>query len=372
MSSIDIPAIPVSSEAAATNSAPASRAFHIPSLDGVRAVAFLIVFLSHAGLKDLVPGGFGVTIFFVLSGYLITTLLRMEFEKHHSIDLRAFYIRRSFRILPLLYLTLAAALLLRLAGQTSGELHAGAVTSQVLHWSNFYLISHGPESVVGGTIVLWSLAVEEHFYLLFPLFFWFIHRAFRKRTQAWILVSACVACLLWRLVLIMWIHQPLVRTELGTDTRFDGLLFGCLMAIAANPALDYSPWLSPKRIRWGAILGVGVLLFTFLYRNEVFRYTWRFTLQGIALLPLFAYVIKARGSKVFRILNTRWLAQLGVLSYSLYLIHGIILDWFTIHLHSSKLLVGVMTFSVAIILAKCLQLAVERPMQKLRRGFAHT
>jgi peptidoglycan/LPS O-acetylase OafA/YrhL len=159
---------------------------------------------------------------------------------------------------------------------------------------------------------------------------------------------------------------------LGTDTRFDGLLFGCLMAIVANPALDNSPWLSPKRIRRAALLSLAVLLFTFLYRNEVFRYTWRFTLQGIALLPLFAYVIKARGSVVFKILNTRWIAQLGVLSYSLYLIHGIILDWFTIHLHSSKLLIGIVTLAVAIIFAKLLQLAVERPMQKLRRNFAHT
>jgi peptidoglycan/LPS O-acetylase OafA/YrhL len=345
-------------------------AFHIPSLDGVRAIAFLIVFVSHAGLKDLVPGGFGVTVFFLLSGYLITTLLRMEFEEKGSIDLRAFYIRRTFRILPLLYITLAIAIFLRVIGQTSGELHAAAIISQVLHWSNYYLIYHVPEAVVGGTIVLWSLAVEEHFYFLFPVAYRYINRTLDRRAQGWVLVSACAACLLWRLILIVGMHQPPVRTELGTDTRFDGLLFGCLMAIIANPALDYSPWLSLKRLRWAGLLGICVLLFTFLYRNETFRFTWRFTVQGVALLPIFAYVIKARGSQIFRILNASWLAELGVLSYSLYLVHAIILDWFTIHLHAPKPLIGIVALAVAILIAKLFQYIVERPMRDLKRRYA--
>jgi peptidoglycan/LPS O-acetylase OafA/YrhL len=364
MSSVD-----VATPSTATSVRP-TGAFHIPSLDGVRATAFLIVFVSHAGLKDLVPGGFGVTVFFLLSGYLITTLLRMEFEKKGSIDLRAFYIRRAFRILPLLYITLAFAIFLRVTHQTGGEIHATAIISQVLHWSNYYLIYRAPEAVVGGTIVLWSLAVEEHFYLLFPVVYRYINRTLDRRTQGWVLLFACAACLLWRIVLIVGMHQPPVRTELGTDTRFDGLLFGCLMAIVANPALDSSPWLSLKRIRWAALLGVAGVLFSFLYRNEAFRFTWRFTVQGVALLPLFAYVIKARGSQIFRVLNASWLAELGVLSYSLYLVHAIVLDWFTIHLHSSRPVVGSVALAAAIVIAKLLQHAVERPMQGLRRRYA--
>ena len=76
--------------------------FYIPSLDGLRAVSILIVFVSHAGL-DSVPGGFGVTIFFFLSGYLITTLLRREFEADGTIGLGQFYWRRAWRILPPMY-----------------------------------------------------------------------------------------------------------------------------------------------------------------------------------------------------------------------------------------------------------------------------
>jgi peptidoglycan/LPS O-acetylase OafA/YrhL len=344
--------------------------FHISSLDGIRAVAFLIVFISHAGLRNLVPGGFGVTIFFCLSGFLITTLLRIEYERYGSIDLRAFYIRRSFRILPLLYLTLAFALLLGILGQASGEITVAGVLSQVFHWSNYYLIAHGPDSVVAGTIVLWSLAVEEHFYLVFPLLFRFASKRFSRSTQAWILACLCALCLVWRLILIFVLHRPDVRTELGTDTRFDGLLLGCLMAIVANPALNDWPALSSKRIRLAASLSIPVLLFTFLYRNESFRATWRYSLQGIALLPLFVYAIRDRGSIVFRILNLRWMTMLGVLSYGLYLVHSVLLEWFTAHLHASKLAVGIVTFCSALAVAKLLQIGIERPLLKFRKRFA--
>ena len=77
---------------------------YIPSLDGIRAIAFLFVFIAHAGLDKIVPGGFGVTIFFFLSGYLITSILRLEASRTHKISLRKFYLRRAFRILPPMYI----------------------------------------------------------------------------------------------------------------------------------------------------------------------------------------------------------------------------------------------------------------------------
>ena len=84
----------------------------IASLDGLRAVSIAIVFLAHSGLKGIVPGFFGVTVFFFLSGYLITTLLRIEFERSGDIGLIDFYVRRMFRIWPLFYLVLIVATLL--------------------------------------------------------------------------------------------------------------------------------------------------------------------------------------------------------------------------------------------------------------------
>src|ERR1017187_1002760 len=89
---------------------------HIPSLDGLRAIAIALVFLSHAGLRDVVPGTFGVTVFFFLSGYLITTLLRREWARAGRIRFRQFYLRRAVRIFPPLYLSLACASVVTLVG----------------------------------------------------------------------------------------------------------------------------------------------------------------------------------------------------------------------------------------------------------------
>src|SRR3954447_14498911 len=96
--------------------------FHIPSLDGIRAVSFAIVFVAHAGWGHIVPGGFGVTVFFFLSGYLITTLLRLEAEERGQIGMKQFYVRRVLRILPPFYTVLTLAALLTALGVLHGDL----------------------------------------------------------------------------------------------------------------------------------------------------------------------------------------------------------------------------------------------------------
>ena len=93
-----------------------SAEFHIPSLDGIRGIAALIVFMSHAALPEIFPGAFGVTVFFFLSGYLITTLLRREYASTGKIALKPFYLRRVYRILPPLYIVLTIAVLLDVFG----------------------------------------------------------------------------------------------------------------------------------------------------------------------------------------------------------------------------------------------------------------
>ena len=280
------------------------------------------MFLAHLGLGNIIPGGFGVTVFFVLSGYLITTLLRLEYHESGKIDLTAFYLRRTLRILPLFYTVLAGAILLRWAGYLDGNFNMTSILAQAFHWSNYYLIAHNANSVIGGTIPLWSLAVEEHFYLVFPLLYRLSVERMTKQAQLGALLGACLLCVIWRCVLIFGMHAPTVRTELGTDTRFDCLLFGSIMAIAANPALDSWCWFSKRRLDVIAPAALACLFFTFLWRNDGFRYTLRFTVQSCALLPLFAYAILSRGSLVFRILNNKVMKQLGVLSYALYLIHA--------------------------------------------------
>ena len=144
------------------------RAVDIPSLDGLRAISILIVFVSHAGFPS-VPGGLGVSIFFVISGFLITTLLRVESDATGGISLKAFYVRRALRILPVFYVVLVTAVLAARSGVLAGGADVDATASQFLHYFNFYAITHEGYRIAAGTGVYWSLAIEEHFYVVFPL-----------------------------------------------------------------------------------------------------------------------------------------------------------------------------------------------------------
>ena len=156
------------------------EALVIPSLDGLRAASFLLVFLGHAGspfIPIAIPAGFGVTVFFFLSGYLITTLLRLEVEQRGAINFKHFYLRRLLRIWPPFYLVLVAASALTLKGALGGELELGSVGAQALHYSNYWLIERTAKGMAPGTVVYWSLAVEEHFYLVFPALYAFLIRA---------------------------------------------------------------------------------------------------------------------------------------------------------------------------------------------------
>ena len=112
----------------------------IPSLDGIRAVSIAIVFFAHARVVPFLPGGFGVTIFFFLSGFLITTLFYREADKFGGIDLRNFYIRRLLRLSPPLFITLSLVYGLVALGFLKGVIRPEAIVSQALYFYNYYSI----------------------------------------------------------------------------------------------------------------------------------------------------------------------------------------------------------------------------------------
>ena len=305
---------------------PRGGEFHIPSLDGLRAVSFGIVFLAHSGV-EAVPGGFGVTVFFFLSGYLITTLLRLEVEKKNSISIKKFYLRRALRIWPPFYIVLLGATGLAAAGfQGPVTLQAGPVLSQFLHFSNYLIAFRGWDGVAAGTAVYWSLAVEEHFYVLFPAFFWALHRlGLSGKQKAFIFWSLCAIVLAWRYTLVLFFHANSDRTYLCSDTRIDSILFGCALAVWNNPVCgDGSD--NPRLLRfwrYSAPLGALLLVATISVRNTLFRDTIRYTLQGIALTPIFVAAIRWPDWCVFRPLNWKPVRFIGTLSYSLYLLHQV-------------------------------------------------
>jgi peptidoglycan/LPS O-acetylase OafA/YrhL len=342
---------------------------HLPSLDGIRAVAFLIVFLAHAGLEGAVPGGFGVTIFFFLSGYLITTLLRKEFEATGSISLRQFYLRRALRILPPFYLVLAFAILAARSGLIPGGFRGDAVLAQALQLANYRIASNGYGGLPAGTGVYWSLAVEEHFYLVFPVFYLALRRrGLSARAQAMTLWVLCALTLAWRCVLVWTLHASAERTFVATDTRVDSILFGCALAVYGNPALDGAGHLSERLTKRTLLPASLVLLcFTFLYRDSVFRETFRYTLQGVALYIPMVVALRFPTWAPVRWLNSPPVAFAGVLSYSLYLVHHVLLNVVGSHLGGSSLLRGCVGLGASALFAWAVYRLVERPCALLRK-----
>jgi peptidoglycan/LPS O-acetylase OafA/YrhL len=342
---------------------------HMPSLDGIRAISFLLVFFSHAGLGSLVPGGIGVTIFFFLSGFLITTLMRVEFDKNGSVNFRHFWLRRAFRILPPFYLVLLCATLGSLAFDPPGTLYGPAVAAQLLHVTNYWIIWHGYSGQPAGTGVYWSLAVEEHFYVIFP----FLYAGMRKlqlspRGQVKVLWGICALVLLWRCILVFVWHVSSDRTYMGTDTRFDSIMFGCALAVWNNPALD-APLLNERR--WKFLLvpaALAVIVGCLLYRAPAFRETVRYTLQGIALTLIFIAAIRFSHWLPFRFLNWRPIAFMGVLSYSLYLMHLAVLFAMERNLPAvPPLLQGLLALCVAVFLSWIMYEVIEKPAARWRR-----
>src|SRR5579863_6643914 len=289
----------------------------IKGLDGIRACAFLLVLGGHCGFK-WIPNGFGVTVFFFLSGYLITTLLRREWLRSDAVSVRQFYIRRAFRILPPLYCGIVLAIVLALTGVIKSDLQWKAIAAIQLFLTNYSETLLG-SAVPLGLSVLWSLAVEEHFYLVFPwLYRYLLRHRIQRSIQALILGCICIMALAWRSCLMFQYHTFWNRVYTGTDTRLDSILFGSIMAITANPVIDRVPGMTRSRCTWAAIMGIVVLVVSIAIRGELFRQTIRYTIQGIALFPIFFYVVRNEDSLATRTLEAGWLKHLGDLSYSLY------------------------------------------------------
>ena len=353
---------------------------YIHSLDGIRACAVMLVFAAHAisiagavpRLKGLVPGEFGVTVFFFLSGYLITTLLRIEHEKTGAISLKAFYLRRVLRIFPPLYLVLFATTALTLVSVMPGPrppITVEGVMAQATYLTNYYIIANG--WWVGhapGTWIFWSLAVEEHFYLLFPLLYiLLLRRLASRRKQALILAGICAAVLAWRLLLVYGLGAHKDRVYVATDTRIDSIMFGCILGVFANPLLDRTTYSD----RWWKYVWVPLaligLLISFVVRSPHFQWVFAYSLQGICLFPLFIAAVRYPSWGPFQLLNIGWVKWIGVVSYSIYLMHPTVL-WATRGLPlTSGLAQAAVALAVILGLAWAINQLVEKPAGRLRR-----
>jgi peptidoglycan/LPS O-acetylase OafA/YrhL len=346
--------------------------FYIPSLDGIRTIAFLIVFLSHAGAENIVPGAFGVTVFFFLSGYLITTLLRREYEQNQFINFKHFYLRRFLRIWPGFYLVLFLASILTLTGVLEGEIKLPGFLSQALHYYNYYATFVERSGVAPGSGVYWSLAVEEHFYCLFPfLYISLLKMRVSPQRQMLIIWGICLAILIWRCVLVFGRGAEPNRIIFSSDTRIDSILFGCALAVNGNPVLD-TPYGSDRLWKYFVLpAGITVIILSFIGGSIEFDSTLRYTIQGIALHGIFMAAIRFPDWGVFQILNWNWMRFIGLLSYSLYLVHHTVIRAVYLYLPQiSVALQGAISMLISLILAYAMYRYIEVPCGKLRKQFS--
>jgi peptidoglycan/LPS O-acetylase OafA/YrhL len=340
----------------------------IPSLDGIRGLAALTVFFSHAGMHEYVPGGFGVTVFFFLSGYLITTLLRREFEQSGTISFKNFYLRRALRILPPMYIVLTLALLLTLTGVLPGEMRLAAVLAQYAHLTNYFTILDF-EHFVPTTNVMWSLAIEEHFYLLFPLaLFAMLNKRWPYTKIARTFAVVCVLALLWRVYLVFELGVGHWYTYFGTDTRADSLLYGCIMGMWCNPALDSDPKPLSERT-WKVLfcVGLALLLLGFVLRDEAFRESFRYTIQGLGLFPGFYCAVRFSRWPVFAWLQTRPVRAMGLISYTFYLCHVGILRLVELYVDVGMIGRAVLGLAGSIAFCTAMYFLVERRLSRWRK-----
>lgn len=349
--------------------APNTR-FYVPVLDGLRAVAFLFVFVAHSGLDKIVPGGFGVTIFFFLSGYLITTLMRIEATETGGVSLRNFYLRRCRRILPPLYLTLALAYVLAHLGWLGNHANGAGALSVLLYFANYSDLLGVKSALPAGMGVVWSLMIEEHFYFIFPIVYkLFCRNGVSRMKQAKILAALCSAALMWRIVLIFIIHVRFPvggypRTYTASDARYDAILWGCILAIAWNPWFhDRAKYLDEHKGKL-SLAGIATLFLSLIIRNPQFRETLRYSLQSIALIPIFYFCISVN-SPWTRCLHWKPVRKLGQVSYSMYLIHLVLLTLIGRVFHLSYLVVAPIAFVISLSYASIMKFSVEDPFRKL-------
>ena len=339
----------------------------IPSLDGIRAVSVALVFFSHNGLGNIVPGGLGVTIFFVLSGYLITTLMRTEYASRGSVSFRAFYLRRFLRLTPPLVVVACISVLMSLTTALGEPFTPTGLLSVIAYFSNYFLITHGPIGQPPGLGVTWSLAVEEHYYFFYPPLALLLLRFKRPALSGVVLALLCVLILLWRCWLVLHGASE-EHINMGTDTRVDAILIGCLLAMVRNPWLDPVAPANRGRDLGFAAACIALLMATLLWRSEFFRLTFRYTAQSVAIAGLLYLAVARSGVAPFRWLNTRPLMYLGAVSYTVYLAHYLVLLWAEAHVaYMGRLGVGVVTAAVTLGIAALMRRFVENPFAALRR-----
>ena len=358
-----------------------------PGLDGLRAISVIAVILYHAGFSWMTGGFFGVEVFFVVSGYLITSLLLDEREHSHRVSLSQFWLRRARRLLPALFTMLIAV---SLWTSLFGTAEQQSTLKRDLPWSIFYvnnwsqILGKAPYfASVDPPLLrhLWSLAVEEQWYLIWPLVFvgTMAIGLGRLRPRAVAFAAASFALMVLMYVLhantppsgtIWWFGHQVNRTNfmyLSTITRASGLLLG------ASCAFVWRPWRSNRPMRkfgtrldplGAAALTLLVCIMSVAVLTEGYIYQWLLATVSILSMITIAVVVHPDAHGFRAILSWRPLVEIGRRSYGVYLWHWPIFVFLHVY-HSGSYTKFVLGAVVTAAVSEACYRYVEMP---IRRG----
>ena len=302
---------------------------YLPGLDGLRAIAVLAVLFFHSA-PGIPAGGFlGVEVFFVISGFIITRGLLTERGRSGSIGMWAFWGRRARRLLPALFLLLAAVVVYSAAFERStlAALREDVVAA-LLYVTNWHLIISGQpyfETFTRPSLLrhLWSLAVEEQFYVVWPLIMVGGLALFGRRALFALIVAGAIASAV-AMALMYENGASVSRVYYGTDTRAAGLLIGAALAFVWTPGVvetvSRRNRLIPLDILGLAAVAVLAWLFFWLHDDNPFLYRGGFFVCGIATAGLIAAVVNRRSASA-RLFGVQPLPWIGLRSYAIYLWH---------------------------------------------------
>jgi peptidoglycan/LPS O-acetylase OafA/YrhL len=345
------------------------RFHHIPSLDGLRGLAVMLVLFAHTQPQLLRGGQNGVDLFFVLSGFLITSILLREHDSTDEIHLLRFYARRALRLWPALFIVIVGVVCYAMIWESAEkfEVTLGDAISALAYYWNWRTVFVWKDIANHQWMLfhLWSLSVEEQFYIVWPpMLALLLGARLRGRTVIYLVISAIAAVFILRIYL--WCQDRNYPLYFRTDARADALLFGVLVAFLVREGVTFATTKARTFLNFCCVTALAFIAYDSTKTPDVTLQVWG-QLSLLALSSALLIVGAVRGfpeplNWLFNLGPLRWI---GTISYGLYLYHWPIFYRLRDYDMQPNLRM-VLSFALAFVIATLSYYFVEKPFLRLK------